>query len=294
MPGADWIGNTTGRQNGTMKPEAMSTHRLVLAFVVLLAVCGLAACGPAAAPTTVVEEPGEPMETVAAAEPTTVEPAEPPAPTEDPFAAARAEMVQTGIIDWGIEDEAVIAAMGAVPRHEFVPEEFLSQAYENHPLPIGLGQTISQPYIVALMSQAVGVDSGDKVLEVGTGSGYQAAVIAELVDQVYTLEIIGELAERAEGALDRLGYDNVTVRHADGYFGWEEQAPFDAILVTAAPDHIPGPLVQQLKIGGRLIIPVGPVGGFQKLWLVTRVSEEEVRTEDLGGVRFVPLTRESR
>ena len=272
----------------------MSAHRLVFAFVVLLTLCGLVACGPAAAPTAGVEESKEMVATVAAAEPTTVEPAEPPSPTEDPFAAAREEMVQTGVIDWGIEDEAVIAAMGAVPRHEFVPEEFLSQAYENHPLPIGLGQTISQPYIVALMSQAVGVGGGDKVLEVGAGSGYQAAVIAELAGQVYTLEIIGELAERAEETLGRLGYDNVTVRHADGYFGWEEQAPFDAILVTAAPDHVPGPLVQQLKIGGRLIIPVGPVGGFQKLWLVTRVSEEEVRTEDLGGVRFVPLTRESR
>jgi protein-L-isoaspartate(D-aspartate) O-methyltransferase len=276
------------------EPEAMSANRLVLVFVVLLVLVGTAACSQAAVPTTALAEPPEPVETVAVAESTSAEPAEPPSPTDDPFAAARAEMVQTGVIDWGIEDEAVIAAMGAVPRHEFVPEEFLSQAYENHPLPIGLGQTISQPYIVALMSQAVGVASGDKVLEVGTGSGYQAAVIAELVDQVYTIEIIGELAERAEETLHRLGYNNVTVRHTDGYFGWEDQAPFDAILVTAAPDHIPGPLVQQLKIGGRLIIPVGPVGGFQKLWLVTRIDEDEVRTEDLGGVRFVPLTRETR
>jgi protein-L-isoaspartate(D-aspartate) O-methyltransferase len=182
--------------------------------------------------------------------------------------------------------------MGNVPRHEFVPEEFLSQAYENHPLPIGYGQTISQPYIVALMSQAAGVSAGDKVLEIGTGSGYQAAVLAELVDQVYSIEIISPLAERSTDTLARLGYDNVNTRQADGYFGWEEYAPFDAIVVTAAPDHIPQPLVQQLKIGGRMIIPVGPVGGFQKLWLVTRESEDEVRTVDLGGVRFVPFTRE--
>jgi protein-L-isoaspartate(D-aspartate) O-methyltransferase len=136
------------------------------------------------------------------------------------------------------------------------------------------------------------VTEEDEVLEIGTGSGYQAAVLAELVGHVYTIEIIGPLAERAEGTLTRLGYDNVTVRHADGYFGWEEQAPFDAIIVTAAPDHIPQPLVDQLKIDGRMIIPVGPVGGFQTLWLVTRISADEVQTENLGGVRFVPLTRE--
>ncbi|MCI0646859.1 MAG: protein-L-isoaspartate O-methyltransferase, partial [Chloroflexi bacterium] len=132
------------------------------------------------------------------------------------------------------------------------------------------------------------------VLEIGTGSGYQAAVLAELVEEVYTIEIIGDLATRAEQTLREQGYDNVTVRHADGYFGWEEEAPFDAIVVTAAPDHIPQPLVEQLKIGGRMVIPVGPVGGYQTLWLVTRASEEETRTEDLGGVAFVPLTREER
>lgn len=213
--------------------------------------------------------------------------------TADPvYAQRRARLVEEGIIGWGISDEAVIEVMRTVPRHEFVPPDYLSQAYANHPLPIGYGQTISQPYIVALMTQAVDVDAGDQVLEIGTGSGYQAAVLAELVDHVYTLEIIEPLAESAETTLKRLGYDNVTVRHADGYYGWEEEAPFDAIVVTAAPDHIPQPLVQQLKIGGRLIIPVGPVGGYQTLWLVTKVSEDEVKTEDLGGVSFVPLTRE--
>jgi protein-L-isoaspartate(D-aspartate) O-methyltransferase len=208
--------------------------------------------------------------------------------------ARRAEMVAEGIAGWGIEDEAVIEAMGRVPRHAFVPAEYLSQAYQNHPLPIGYGQTISQPYIVALMTQAVAVSAGDKVLEIGTGSGYQAAVLAELVGQVYSLEIIEPLAEQAEELLVRLGYDNVTVGHADGYFGWPEEAPFDAIVVTAAPDHIPQPLVEQLKPGGRMVIPVGPVGGFQTLWLVTKGVDGEVTTRDLGGVRFVPLTREMR
>jgi len=212
-------------------------------------------------------------------------------PTADAYASLRQEMVEQGVIGWGITDEVVIEAMGRVPRHEFVTADYLDQAYDNHPLPIGHGQTISQPYIVALMTQMAEVGAGNKVLEVGTGSGYQAAVLAEVVDQVYSVEIIGALAERAEEDLARLGYDNVMVGHADGYFGWPEQAPFDAIVVTAAPDHVPQPLVEQLKIGGHMIIPVGPVGGFQTLWRVTRISEEEVRTEDLGGVRFVPLTR---
>jgi len=161
-------------------------------------------------------------------------------------------------------------------------------------LPIGFGQTISQPYIVALMTEAAEVSGGDRVLEVGTGSGYQAAVLAEIVDQVYTVEIIGALADRARNDLALAGYDNVEVRHGDGYFGWEALAPFDAIVVTAAPDHVPQPLVQQLKIGGHLIIPVGPVGGVQTLWRVTRINDDEVRSENLGGVRFVPFTREER
>lgn len=217
------------------------------------------------------------------------------APEEvDVFAPLRQEMVEQGVIGLGITDELVIEAMTAVPRHEFVPDDYLDQAYNNHPLPIGHGQTISQPYIVALMTQAAEVEPGDNVLEVGTGSGYQAAVLAELVDQVYSVEIIAALVERAQADLTRLGYDNVIVRHADGYFGWPEQAPFDAIIVTAAPDHVPQPLVEQLKIGGHLIIPVGPVGGFQTLWRVTRVGEADVQTENLGGVSFVPFTREQR
>jgi protein-L-isoaspartate(D-aspartate) O-methyltransferase len=212
--------------------------------------------------------------------------------TIDPYELERQVMVEQGVIAWGISDPAVIEVMGIVPRHEFVPEEFISQAYRNHPLPIGFGQTISQPYIVALMTQALEVNEDDTILEIGTGSGYQAAVMAELANHVYTMEIITPLAERAGSVLDRLGYDNVTVRNADGYFGWQENAPFDAIIVTAAPDHIPQPLVEQLKIGGKLIVPVGPVGGIQTLWLVSRINEDEVRTQNLGDVRFVPLTRE--
>lgn len=224
-------------------------------------------------------------------EATSLPPTSPPE-AADPFELERQAMVEEGLIGWGIDDPAVIEVMGIVPRHEFVPDEFLSQAYRNHPLPIGFGQTISQPYIVALMTQALDVSQDDTILEIGTGSGYQAAVMAELVDHVYTMEIITPLAEKAAATLDRLGYDNVTVRNADGYFGWQENAPFDGIIVTAAPDHIPQPLVEQLKIGGRLIVPVGPVGGIQTLWLVSRINEDEVRTQNLGDVRFVPLTRE--
>jgi protein-L-isoaspartate(D-aspartate) O-methyltransferase len=208
------------------------------------------------------------------------------------YAEERERMVQEGIIAWGIEDEDVIAAMGIVPRHEFVPEGYLGRAYFNHPLPIGYGQTISQPYIVALMTRELDVREGDRVLEVGTGSGYQAAVLAKLGVTVYTIEIIGPLAEAAAQRLDELGYTNVHIRHADGYFGWEDEAPFDAIIVTAAPDHVPQPLLAQLKIGGVLVIPVGPVGGYQELWRITRIDETEYQSSSLGGVRFVPLTRE--
>jgi protein-L-isoaspartate(D-aspartate) O-methyltransferase len=182
--------------------------------------------------------------------------------------------------------------MRIVPRHEFVPANFIDRAYDNQPLPIGHGQTISQPYIVGLMSEALEVEAGERVLEVGTGSGYQAAVLAEMGMEVYTIEIIEPLAEEAERRLEKLGYENVIVRRADGYFGWPEQAPFDGIIVTAAPDHVPPPLKDQLAIGAVLVIPVGPVGGYQELWRITRLGEQEFQSESLGGVRFVPLTRE--
>ncbi len=203
----------------------------------------------------------------------------------------RERMVRQGVVGYGIESEIVIEAMRATPRHKFVPDDYLDQAYANHPLPIGFGQTISQPYIVALMSQELGAEPGEKVLEIGTGSGYQAAVLAEMGLDVYSIEIIEPLAERARRTLEELGYDQVHVRNADGYFGWPEEAPFDGIIVTAAPDHVPQPLIEQLEVGAVMVIPVGPVGGYQELWKITKVSEEEVQSESLGGVRFVPLTR---
>ncbi len=233
--------------------------------------------------------------TVGSSPEATVEPAEatrqPRQPPQDGYAQQRQTMVET-IERQGIESRPVLQAMRAVPRHDFVSERYLDQAYENHPLPIGFGQTISQPYIVGLMTEHLEVEAGDKVLEIGTGSGYQAAVLAELGTEVYSVEIIGELAEQAEDRLARLGYDRVQVRHADGYFGWEQHAPYDAVIVTAAPDHVPQPLVNQLKIGAHLLIPVGPPGGYQELWQVTRASEDEVESVSLGGVRFVPLVRE--
>lgn len=220
-----------------------------------------------------------------------------PAPTktdatstpEDSYAAKREALVQRTIVERGVTDPAVLAAMRAVPRHMFVPDDYLGQAYADRPLPIGYGQTISQPYIVALMSEELELEPGDRVLEIGTGSGYQAAVLAVIVDQVYTIEIVPELAESAAARLATLGYDNVVVTQGDGYFGWEEFAPFDAIIVTAAPDHLPQPLMGQLKEGGYLVIPIGPPGGYQSLWRFTR-TDGEPRAENLGGVRFVPLT----
>ncbi|MEE9552341.1 MAG: protein-L-isoaspartate(D-aspartate) O-methyltransferase [Gammaproteobacteria bacterium] len=186
----------------------------------------------------------------------------------------------------------VMTAMGKVPRHEFIPEKFRSYAYFNKPLPIGFGQTISQPYIVALMTDLAEIDQDSIVLEVGTGSGYQAAVLAELVKHVYTIEIVEPLGKRAKEDLQRLGYNNVTVRIGDGYHGWEEHAPFDAILVTAAPEQVPEPLIQQLKPGGRIVIPVGSQAGFQYLKVIEKDVDGEVKTRDVLPVGFVPLTRE--
>ena len=184
----------------------------------------------------------------------------------------------------------VMAAMARVPRHEFIPEESRTYAYENRPLPIGGGQTISQPYIVALMTDLARVDRDSVVLEVGTGSGYQAAILAELAGQVYSIEIIEELGLNAAKLLQELGYNNVTVRIGDGYHGWAEQGPFDAILVTAAPEDIPEPLLQQLAPGGRLIIPVGAPDGVQSLQVVEKDLNGRITREPVLPVGFVPLT----
>lgn len=189
-------------------------------------------------------------------------------------------------------DERVMSVMGKVPRHEFVGSSQVGKAYANRPLPIGHGQTISQPYIVALMTALAGVNEQSHVLELGTGSGYQAAVLAELVSDVFTIEIIAPLAESASERLARLGYDNVTVRHGDGYYGWKERAPFDAILVTAAASHIPPPLVDQLKVGGKMVIPVGSGFAVQQLVLVEKLGLDRVRVKQILPVRFVPLTGE--
>lgn len=226
------------------------------------------------------------------------EPAAPSTPTmslppeeEQRFAEEREEMVTKTIRNRGITDEDVLGAMEEVPRHRFVPEEHRDQAYGDYPLPIGFGQTISQPYIVAMMTELLELEEGDKVLEVGTGSGYQAAVLAELPGvEVYTIEIVPQLAERAEETLESLGYDDVHCKQADGYYGWPEHAPFDAIVVTAAPDHVPQPLREQLAVGGRMVIPIGPRGGYQTLWKFVKQPDGEMKAYNMGGVAFVPFT----
>jgi protein-L-isoaspartate(D-aspartate) O-methyltransferase len=180
--------------------------------------------------------------------------------------------------------------MMKVPRHEFVPEKYINRAYGDYPLPIGEGQTISQPYIVAIMTELLELKEGDKVLEIGTGSGYQAAILGEITREVYTIEIIGKLAGKAKNTLLSQNYDYIKTKVGDGYFGWEEYAPFDAIIVTAAPSHIPPPLKKQLKDGGRMIIPVGMPGAYQTLWQV-RKSGEKFEMNNVMGVSFVPFTR---
>lgn len=263
-----------------------------LGLALLLATACGASVGPAptdtvastlqATPTTRVKA------TATTADVTTIT-AESTATPGDPYVAQRERLVKDTIVNRGITNPDVLAAMRAVPRHLFVLDEYLSQAYTDHPLPIGYGQTISQPYIVAMMTERLELEPGDRVLEIGTGSGYQAAVLAVIVDEVYTIEIVPELAESAAARLAALGYDNVVSTQGDGYFGWEQFAPYDAIIVTAAPDHLPQPLVGQLNAGGAIVIPIGPVGGFQSLWRFSRTGEE-LRAENLLGVRFVPLT----
>lgn len=213
-------------------------------------------------------------------------------PAEDPWLAEREAMVERQIAARGIDDERVLRAMRRVPRHEFVPPEQRRHAYEDRPLPIGLDQTISQPYIVALMSAALGLEGGETVLEIGTGSGYQTAILSELAARVYTIEILPELAANADSVLGRLGCTNVTVRTGDGYAGWPEAAPFAAILVTAAPPHVPQPLLSQLAVGGRLVLPVG-AGEAQDLVRIVRTETGYERTT-LAAVRFVPMTGEAQ
>ncbi len=199
----------------------------------------------------------------------------------------------SGYTDMAQLDPRVRQALKDVPRHEFVPETLRDNAYLNRPLPIGHSQTISQPYIVALMTDLAELDETSVVLEVGTGSGYQAAVLAEIVRRVYTIEIVPELGRTAAEVLERLGYDNVVTRIGDGYHGWPEAAPFDAIIVTAAPEQVPRPLLDQLKTGGRLVIPVGPVGRVQSLRVLTKQADGDIESRDVLPVGFVPLTRDN-
>jgi protein-L-isoaspartate(D-aspartate) O-methyltransferase len=215
-----------------------------------------------------------------------------PTQTEDEFARQREIMVSGQIEARGVSDPATLAALRAVPRHEFVPANLRRSAYTDQPLPIGEGQTISQPYIVGYMTELLELEPGTRVLEVGTGSGYQAAVLAAVSAEVHTVEIIPSLALSAERRLDRLGYDGVSVRQADGYYGWPEAAPFDAIIVTAAASSIPPPLIEQLRPGGRMIVPVGGTPWSQNLILVTKDEDGAVRTRAMLPVRFVPLTGE--
>jgi len=206
------------------------------------------------------------------------------------FARLRNQMVTHQIIARGVADPGVIKAMRKVKRHLFVPKRYQAYSYDDHPLPIGEGQTISQPYIVAFMTEALGLSPRDRVLEIGTGSGYQAAILAELVDKVYTIEIVKVLAKRATQTLEKQGYKNITVKEGDGYKGWPEKAPFDAIIVTCAPENIPGPLVQQLKEGGRMIIPVGKAGSIQRLVKLTK-KDGKIRKQQEMLVRFVPMIK---
>jgi len=207
------------------------------------------------------------------------------------YTAARESMVTRQIEARGITDKRVLEVMRRVPRHAFVPDGLRGEAYDDEPLPIGQGQTISQPYIVALMTELARPHPNDRALEVGTGSGYQAAVLASLISHVYTVELEQTLSRSAAKVLQDLDYDNVTVRTGDGYLGWPEVAPFDIILVTAAPDHVPQPLIDQLRPGGRMVVPVGNAWSTQELQLIEKSAAGEIRTTNVSAVRFVPLRR---
>ncbi|MBM3956461.1 MAG: protein-L-isoaspartate(D-aspartate) O-methyltransferase [Gemmatimonadetes bacterium] len=259
-------------------------RRTVLLAAALAAAAGCAAGAPAPPGPSASPPPAVTAGPSPAPSPTRV-----PDALEERFRQERESMVARHIEARGIEDPRVLDAMRSVPRHRFVPERYLGSAYADHPLPIGEGQTISQPYIVALMSELLQVEPGDRVLEIGTGSGYQAAVLAEMGAQVYSVEIIPVLAASARRRLDDVGYTGVVTATRDGYYGWEVHAPFDAIIVTAAPDHVPPPLLTQVKPGGRLVIPAGPTGQTQTLWLMVQRDGEWVSINQ-GGVIFVPLT----
>ena len=272
----------TGRGGPVPRPGCMALYILLVIAVSLLPACN----GQAPEKSTfLTETPGEQdLET-------------PELDTymgsaRDAYFDQRKAMLRDHIIKRGVADPLVLRAMGHVPRHLFVSGGYEAQAYADHPLPIGEGQTISQPYVVALMTEAIAIGPGDRVLEIGTGSGYQAAVLAEITDEVFSIEIKEALTDFARSNLGRAGYANVRVRHGDGYFGWEEEAPFDAIIVTCAANYISPHLLNQLEEGGRLVIPLGDTTYFQTLTLVTRTGDEMV-VDHLGSVAFVPMTGEA-
>jgi protein-L-isoaspartate(D-aspartate) O-methyltransferase len=205
------------------------------------------------------------------------------------YREARKEMVSTQIRLRGVSNKDVLSAMIEVPRHSFVPKKLVSQAYEDHPVPIGQGQTISQPYVVALMTESLKLKGDERVLEIGTGSGYQTAILSRVAKEVYSIEIKERLYKKASKVLQSMGFTNVKTRHGDGYFGWAEAAPFDCIMITAAIDHIPPPLLKQLKKGGRLILPLGNPFSYQNLSLVTKY-DNDYSVRQITGVLFVPMT----
>ncbi len=267
------------------RSHVRENDRIARVIVVTLTLALLTTLAAACAPTT-------PMPS----EPSATDPLHPSTTSREEateFSQQREKMVVNTIKSRGITDEDVLEAVRAVPRHLFVPEDQREAAYGDYPLPIGFGQTISQPYIVALMTELLELEEGDKVLEIGTGSGYQAAVLAELPGvEVYTIEIIPELAERAKQTLEDLGYTNAHCKQGDGYYGWPEHAPFDGIIVTAAPDHVPPSLREQLAVDGRMVIPIGPRGGYQTLWKFVKQPDGELKAYNEGGVAFVPFTGE--
>ena len=210
---------------------------------------------------------------------------------ENDFINLRIKMIKNQIERRGIKDKKVFDSMKDVPRHLFVPKDSQKYAYDDRPLPIGYGQTISQPYIVALMTELLNLNYNDKVLEIGTGSGYQAAVLSKIVEKVYTIEIYKELSKQAEKRFKSLGYNNIKTLNADGYYGWEEFAPYNSIIVTCAPSFVPPPLIHQLKVGGVMVIPVGPPFTVQKLLLIRKINKDNVITEEICSVSFVPFIR---
>jgi protein-L-isoaspartate(D-aspartate) O-methyltransferase len=261
------------RQNG--KPLSFC-HAVVLSLILLMLFSG--GCAPQ--PEDLLQPTPIPEERV------------PEVEAFDGYAEARARLTTHAVRTQNLQDKDVIRALGAVPRHRFVPEGIVDSAYQDTALPIGYGQTISQPSLVALMTELLDLDPGDKVLEIGTGSGYQAAILAELGDvAVYTIEIVPELYQRATAILDELGYSNVYTKQGDGYYGWEAFAPYDAIIVTAAPDHMPAPLADQLAEGGVMVIPIGPQGHYQTLWKFVK-QDGELTAYNMGFVAFVPFTGE--